>query len=530
MQVSIAVLVQPLENFGITWVNPDKPQRICNGVQFFNKEEVDCDSTILQVAHVGDLTNQTNLCNTTFLCPYESENLKETALAITQEQNCHICLVKNVSLVRLGNLVLQCFDKLKTWDAEMDIAIAQGKGYQELLDLSEPIIGNPIVVSGPAYDVLATTKNLSAEDEFYQQVLKTGRLSADAVVKLESYGVFGSVSQDRVVKVFEPVGDITTPHMVRHFHHAGTRILYVTMWCCNVAPSLALKWLFGYLANKIETLIDRSMEDFPGRNRQYEYALSQILLKDHSAQNLEDLFFYADLPKSDIYHVLCVRFKNPDAIGKTFLARNISHDLHKTKAFVFKNELVVIAGWSLENRTRNQQIASDISKITGGRTQWIGHSLDFLQPKSFRLAYKQAERALDLGMKVVEENVLKEQFDIEIARNNNSFSFRDYWTHDTLLRGTSVSTLKMVLEPFRALAKYDIENSSELLKLSYVYINCGCSVSETGAILDLHRNTVNHRIKKIEELCGLEIKSAKFSQNIILGLSALEVFGLTFSN
>lgn len=54
----------------------------------------------------------------------------------------------------------------------------------------------------------------------------------------------------------------------------------------------------------------------------------------------------------------------------------------------------------------------------------------------------------------------------------------------------------------RKLQKYDEENGVNYLETFKVYLNNRCNAAETSEQLYMHRNTLLHRIKRIEELLG----------------------------
>ena len=58
---------------------------------------------------------------------------------------------------------------------------------------------------------------------------------------------------------------------------------------------------------------------------------------------------------------------------------------------------------------------------------------------------------------------------------------------------------------FRRLYDYDLENRTEYLPTLVSYLQHNCRVQETAAALYVHRNSLQYRIKKIEELLNIRI-------------------------
>ena len=80
---------------------------------------------------------------------------------------------------------------------------------------------------------------------------------------------------------------------------------------------------------------------------------------------------------------------------------------------------------------------------------------------------------------------------------------------------------KICQEMLKELAYPDNEFHKELRKTLEVYLECGCSITETTRKLYIHRNTVRYRIKKCEEILGMEISTEEsyFDLQLCLKLS-----------
>lgn len=69
------------------------------------------------------------------------------------------------------------------------------------------------------------------------------------------------------------------------------------------------------------------------------------------------------------------------------------------------------------------------------------------------------------------------------------------------------SPLREVLQMLMAVARYDLHHGTELTRTLDTYLTCGCSMADTSQLLFVHRNTLRHRISRIEELMGRPIES-----------------------
>jgi GAF domain-containing protein len=75
----------------------------------------------------------------------------------------------------------------------------------------------------------------------------------------------------------------------------------------------------------------------------------------------------------------------------------------------------------------------------------------------------------------------------------------------TSVVGTLTPDVRAQLRTLEPLAKYDIEQGSQLIRTLSVLAGCGGSVNETATNLVIHRNTLRQRLQRIEQVLGTPI-------------------------
>ncbi|HSM57476.1 MAG TPA: PucR family transcriptional regulator ligand-binding domain-containing protein [Candidatus Sulfomarinibacteraceae bacterium] len=81
------------------------------------------------------------------------------------------------------------------------------------------------------------------------------------------------------------------------------------------------------------------------------------------------------------------------------------------------------------------------------------------------------------------------------------------------------------LQHVRALAAYDEERDGELVKTLEAYLDHGGSLVDAAAALYVHRNTLLHRIERIEELRGLDLRDPLQRLNLHVALKHYRLRG-----
>ena len=76
------------------------------------------------------------------------------------------------------------------------------------------------------------------------------------------------------------------------------------------------------------------------------------------------------------------------------------------------------------------------------------------------------------------------------------------------------------LEP---LVKYDEENNTDLLGFLQVYFSYGGRVGETASKLYLHRNSINYKLRKIEEILNCDFNDINSKAELLIAVKLMEI-------
>jgi DNA-binding PucR family transcriptional regulator len=73
------------------------------------------------------------------------------------------------------------------------------------------------------------------------------------------------------------------------------------------------------------------------------------------------------------------------------------------------------------------------------------------------------------------------------------------------------------------LIEYDANHGAELVRTIEAYVESGRSVGATSSSLDVHRNTVKYRLRRITELSGLDLTDPDTAFNVQFAGRALRI-------
>jgi hypothetical protein len=144
----------------------------------------------------------------------------------------------------------------------------------------------------------------------------------------------------------------------------------------------------------------------------------------------------------------------------------------------------------------------------------IGISMPFSDITELKAHYDEAHDAFELG------DILDPDLSI--------YTFEEYGIYVMFRTVAKAEQLSRYLHPaLTVLEEYDRVNGSHLEQTLYTYIKCACNTTETAASLFLHRNSVIYRLRRIEELCNIDLDDTDTRFRLRLSFAISDVISRT---
>ncbi|MBS3943840.1 MAG: PucR family transcriptional regulator ligand-binding domain-containing protein [Dethiobacter sp.] len=153
--------------------------------------------------------------------------------------------------------------------------------------------------------------------------------------------------------------------------------------------------------------------------------------------------------------------------------------------------------WTAEERAQNsKKLMKKIKKTVQARMEEVpvcmtmGGIYDNIERIS--ASYMQAWETMDISKKLLPSDFAVSYSDMEAYHLVKRFM-------------TSSSALNLYTRIYDKLLKYDREKNGELVHTLEKYLECNYSRTLTAQMLHIHRNTLNYRLQKINELLGQDV-------------------------
>lgn len=159
-------------------------------------------------------------------------------------------------------------------------------------------------------------------------------------------------------------------------------------------------------------------------------------------------------------------------------------------------ELVCLAGVSDHSKEQLRALLTKLveNSVFATHKLSIGVGRSYHDLKSIPLSYKEAKAASRVGSSIMKAS--RVTFFAELGALCCLYEVKDFPQVKVFYEET-VGPLK----------RYDRENDSQLLKTLEAYFENGCNLRQTARALFVHRNTLDYRLGKIEEITNKKLKN-----------------------
>lgn len=245
-----------------------------------------------------------------------------------------------------------------------------------------------------------------------------------------------------------------------------------------------------------------------------------VLLKNHTEQVTLDAYFIEELLKNQPDNRLYLenefqqfswRFKKffrvlnspipqkkKDQEYLSYIVYAISQVSQDVYSLVFDKSIVVLCNYE-KDENLNEYLKA-IQKILKKYQLYYGKSRSFQSLFQLPAYNKQAILAREIGVRLGHKKI--------------EYRFADYMYHFLLLGHEETELTSLICKEYRLLKAYDQKNDTEYTDTLISYFLSGCNGNVTSQQLHIHRNSLRHRLERIEEIIQGSISNIELVDQI----------------
>jgi hypothetical protein len=516
MSVSLEMVAEALKKYAPEMHLSMKDHFIETAIML-NHPQASFEPEILYIGKASDLEKiPTRRSPINLLCVYDSPILQE------YNECSWLNLITVSNQVNAASLYKEVKDLLiarRQYDQashKLFDSLVSGRGLQHILDTGYEILGNPLLIFDSALKLLGYSKGVEVNDALWQETIKNGYTPLEATKELHSLEEIKLIAESSIP---------TFDNYVPKYKTLENRITINDIFVGIVA-------LFEYekpIEEKDAEILqlfcrvvscEMQKEDFFSHTQgaTYEFLIADLLEgRIPNAAVAHERIASLALDFKEYLYLLVIRYVK-DSTGNPalfFLRSLLENTISGSRSVLYKDNIVLLIGREKEKPLTETERES-VTNILKENHMLGGLSRCFHDVAGIQEYYRQASKAIELGKRLNKE------------KEAVLFSYDEYAFYHLMDIAGSQQDLESFCDPLVfALIEYDQKNNTDLTRSLYDYLSSGNNLKESAFVLGIHRNTLDYRIKKIEEILNVNIEDPNVSWSLYLSFKVFELTGNT---
>ena len=436
----------------------------------------------------------------------------------TSDLNTCIFVKTDQCLAFCFNELQGCFETFADWEHSLHEAVMRQASFQELLEISNPIIPSAMLIYDPGLKLLAWSRSHEKlDDPIFQNAIRDGFLNADAVRYFEQTHAFEDMNRSGA-----SAGESDTFH--KHADYLRTvkvndqlGVYAILLHTSGLSRSYEQQ-LFDILCSTFRELLEKQYSTFIKDRSVTDYFLMDFLDNpDTSAEKIRDRLYYHDLNYDGCYVVSLIHSDVRQKTSEHFFLETLRNNIINARIFPYEENIVVLYEISPSvlktYRDTMLPVMSRIMREFPNNKFRIASSRPFSEMVLFPAAYLQAKNTLYLADRSKNGHS---------TGNENICFYEDYWVQDLFYQNTEKNKPFFYCEPcISDLYFRNTEKGWQQLAILREYLYSGRNYTNAAEKLGMHRNNVIYHIQKLEEQYAIDLSDTQTYLRMLLSLETL---------
>lgn len=419
---------------------------------------------------------------------------------------------------------------LSEWDTAIADAYLQGASLQELLDLSQDVLKNPLLLLDSSMRVLAYSKNIADDDDYFLRAVALGYTPPE-VMDLITHKDYSQYTQQPGTNILLRGADSISPYPVV-FHFTTIKNEFcggLIMHCSATEETPGLIDSLNHFIDRITTYFGNDFgKGINPRNANflYEHYFRHLLdgreMDDTTAQSINNAL---NTPFEASFRLFILT--NLGSISSGYTLSRVLEAMPDAKCIFYEGSIVGITAFQSKYRSEDEYAEAlwqTLAYLTDTLSCQCGISRPFLNQMELRIAYHQAKAAVEVGNRIISCKNPNSSFHLGYIKKSTLFFYDELFLHHTALcTSADIPLEQMCMPELLDMIEYDKKNCTDNYRVLYAYLRASRKSTETAQMLHMHRNNVIYRIKRISSLFGLNLEDAQTCLKIQYSFCVLDL-------
>ena len=447
------------------------------------------------------------------------------------ECNISCFVIMNASILDIFTEVSDIGVDFNNWAERINDALIRNADLQELVNIGLEFLVNPFIVLDEALNLLAFTDNINAEDETFSATIEKGYTPPTLIAAIMKKRGGNKEAFDKTSvycdKAIIPYEEVNMPILVDNKVAAVMYVHYSVVPYSeggqDVLRYFAEKLSYYFLRNPVNGRKNTAANEKTGQ------FLSYLLRHELDSQEVELMSQAADFPYRARFNMFVL--EPYEYVGHRYLLNRIAEEIPAERCFDHESRVIVLSAFIWKNTSVEehlQNLQSSLERIMKENRCYCGQSREFGTLSELKNAYIQGCAALRIGRRLSEKNSHVNAFEWRNLPADQIFRYRELSLYHMLETCAKELPITSMCEPqVLDMLRYDLERGTDNYKVLYTYLENNRITADAAALLHMHRNNVNYRIKRIEEMFGLNLSDNEQRLRLHMSFRMLDLLELT---
>jgi hypothetical protein len=413
------------------------------------------------------------------------------------------------NLAELTNEVSRIFFEFNTLEQKLQDSVNKGHGIQLLVEQFAPYLNsNELMIVSSEFRVIGLSNQPShmCDISGFSQVGYGDELQTEIVTFFKNDIIYNNVRNTREPFLYEP-SILPCRCMGQNIFHQGD-------YTCRVIISEDRSPFRGYEAGLlyfftsfIRLVFDLSLNGGNIFPQNYLGKLFADMIQGRSVEEwrLENSFAQHGWSLAGPFLCASILPSERDYYNRTiaYYCQAFSRDIKGCSFFEHENTLVCVANLQYYNGSAEKFFSTNHETFRDGNFR-VGYSNGFTDIWNLRHYYQQAQIAIQTGLEQRASQWFHRFADMAL----NSMS---------AMLTSKIDGQFLCAAEILNLQKYDNKNQTEYVRTLKAYLGNQMNAVKTAKALYIHHNTMEYRLRKIEELAGIDF--GDYDQVLYLNIS-----------
>ncbi|KUG04414.1 regulator of polyketide synthase expression [hydrocarbon metagenome] len=393
--------------------------------------------------------------------------------------------------------------------------VEDNKGLQYLTDEISVLFGNPITITDRNFRILAITSSEPKNAELWRSIDETTRHNGYVTGSSDTY----YLTKDYILKLnqndkpvyFDTCEGYHSPMICLNIRMQKRNMAILSLFEIDTPFNIATSDLTVFISQILSVELQKNELLFLNSESNFAYPLADLLDgKTLSRSDVDKISNYFNYSVSNNYTVVVVKspLSSDSSFELPFLRNKILNLLKCNSCIIYERSIVMVIDCSFLNSFN--YCLPKFEKLLSDTMTYAGVSSSFSDFIEVRKGYIEASKAVELGLRM------------NIA--GPVYLYMDFQFFHLIDLCSKQENIENLYHP--ALARL-ITYDQELSKTLYTYMRNNGSPAKTAKDLCIHRSSLAYRLKKIEEVLGIELNDYKTLLHLQL---SYEIFNYLHSN